>query len=1673
MASESSELSKTDPGCVTEVGRSANSVVWRNPDGTLTSRKYTNPVNYQAADGVWQPIDTRLGPNAAGVVTNRGGPFSVKFGGDASASSLVSVAAPHGTVSFQFEGAATSTSTVSPPAQATGSVGGAGSDTMTYSNVIPGVDLRYQVLGQALKEAIVLNGQLSPGQLPSFRFALTTSGLQATTAANGAIQFVDAKGTVVFTVPSGTAIDAAGATTSVSLSLVGSSDPNVSELTVSLDVGWLSDAARVFPVTIDPSLSQPEAFAVDTYIANGSNANTNFFFYSQFDYSLGEFVDNAGVLAGVTYRSLQNFDLSGVSGAYIVSADWHGYAYAVSGTTPVALTLHPINATWDPSTVTWNTQPAERLASATSGGYSGADWQSANITSWVRNYASGAWTNFGLALLGPTNGRAQLAADLTDTPNYSYVDVTYDAYPTLSNFSAGGQYNQESVHWTQPTLSATITDGDTATNLTGKFELWNAAHTTKLYSGTGSSVGSAAATQWLVPASLPAGTTYSWRVDGYDGTATSAWSAWQTLTVDQTAPNTPTGSIAGVTLNAWNTSGGSSASATFGDSSADMYGFEWGLDVANNPTTPVLWNAGISGAQVTINPTWGWHDLAVRAIDLAGNVSTSVQHFTFGWGLGGFSTPQTGATTQARVTAQVNTTTSYTGMSLQWRRADIDTWADIPAGDVTYQSTGTGIGSWPVTATPGTSSTAFPALVWNAANTVSDVDGTLQLRAGFDQSGTYTYLTDAASIPHLALNQSAFGGGFASAPVGPGSANLLTGNLALSATDVAVPAGTIARTFQSRNPSATGSAFGPGWTSNIGSGRAMFQSVVDNTNTVVITAAGGSESAFSLLTNGSYPYTYKSPNGSTDALTKVSSTRFTLSILGSLTYGFTLTSGAQFMATDATDATGSTYTTTWTVAGGITEPTQMTAPPPTGVDCATAPLTTRGCHTVTFAYASTTQSTALCGASLGDYAGQIRNVYYTAWNPAKSGGAGMSTMNVATYCYDSTGMLRAEWDPRISPALKTQYTYNTDGQVDTVTPPGTNAWHFTYAPIGSEPAGTGRVATVYRAELSPLGNATTTFVYQIPLTTAGGGAYNMDATTVGAWGQQDLPTDATAVFPPDQTPSGSPPSSYTRATVYYMDANTLPVNVAQPGGYITTAEYDNAGHVIRTLTAANRQEALAYSTTPGVQASQSRLLDTENTYDPTTGVNLVDSYGPAHMVALPDGTNRLARRHTNFGFQAAPECPTVDLVTSQSESAAPVDGTADQDARATNFAYCIGTDTSGLTLGTPLQTTVDPGSSPHLNLTTTTKYDATTGQMTARILPAHPTGGDAHETDFVYYTAGPNTPATCGGYPELATLFCHAQPAAQPGTSGLPNLATSQVTAYNMYGQPETTVDTNGTENRTAAVTYDAASRQTSQHVTGTSGAGTARPTVTTAYDTTTGQPYTTTDGTLTTSRTYDALGRLHTYQDADGNTSTYAYDLLDRLSTLNDGKGTATLTYNDVGAEARGLPTTINYGTGIGSFTATYDADGNLATQTSPGSFAATFTRDETGEITNLAYTKGTAWWPASTAQYDIHGERTSASAALEIYTYGYDTTGRLTRAMDVGLLFSCPDQRVYQFDADTNRTQLQDTVGCTGSQTTTTKISAYDGADASRRAATPTTNLVAQPLSQCPTQPPATPKR
>ncbi|MDX6601519.1 MAG: hypothetical protein QOF13_721, partial [Solirubrobacterales bacterium] len=261
-----------------------------------------------------------------------------------------------------------------------------------------------------------------------------------------------------------------------------------------------------------------------------------------------------------------------------------------------------------------------------------------------------------------------------------------------------------------------------------------------------------------------------------------------------------------------------------------------------------------------------------------------------------------------------------------------------------------------------------------------------------------------------------------------------------------------------------------------------------------------------------------------------------------------------------------------------------------------------------------------------------------------------------------------------SPNLKTKYTYEAGGQIKTITPPGQEPWTMEYGTADEEEAN-GRLMNIKRASLiaSP-SMAQMTIAYGVPLS-GSGAPYAMSGSDVAKWGQKDVPQDAAAIFSPDEVPA-SPPSSYARATVYYLDAEGQAVNTATPSGAgtsapsITTTEIGEHGEVVRELTAQNRLRALAAENT----VLRAEELETKRHYN-ADGTEMQEEWGPLHQVRIAEtGVTKSARLHTVIQYEDAKEGwnglgPNPHLPTKVTTGASIPGEGVDADQRSTEIKY--------------------------------------------------------------------------------------------------------------------------------------------------------------------------------------------------------------------------------------------------------------------------------------------------------------------------------------------------------------------------------------------------------------------
>src|SRR5262249_1732454 len=249
------------------------------------------------------------------------------------------------------------------------------------------------------------------------------------------------------------------------------------------------------------------------------------------------------------------------------------------------------------------------------------------------------------------------------------------------------------------------------------------------------------------------------------------------FTVDTTAPAAP-GSVSSA---AWPSGGwGSATSGTFSWTSpgGDTQSFLYGVDQPS-PATETT-----AATTPSLTPGDGLHTFYVRTKDKAGNLSP-VASYGFGVGAGALAQPAEGARVQGFTSLEGQAPPSQVNVTFQYRlgtRATLG-WTDAPAGDVTTA----GPSTHPSCAVAPNGPGRVHKLIWDANATVTAVgasDGPVQVQACFRDAAS---LVSCAPLHTVQFTRHAFADAAAAAQVGPGSVALLTGDYAVSATDVSMP----------------------------------------------------------------------------------------------------------------------------------------------------------------------------------------------------------------------------------------------------------------------------------------------------------------------------------------------------------------------------------------------------------------------------------------------------------------------------------------------------------------------------------------------------------------------------------------------------------------------------------------------------------------------------------------------------------------------------------------------------------------------------------------------------------------------------------------------------------------------------------------------------------------------
>jgi RHS repeat-associated protein len=279
--------------------------------------------------------------------------------------------------------------------------------------------------------------------------------------------------------------------------------------------------------------------------------------------------------------------------------------------------------------------------------------------------------------------------------------------------------------------------------------------------------------------------------------------------------------------------------------------------------------------------------------------------------------------------------------------------------------------------------------------------------------------------------------------MGPGKLDIRSGDFFLTESDISEAAAgatlSLTRSHESLRKTAEEGPLGPGWQLTFGAWRSLLR-MADGTS--VISDAKGRQVVFDEINNGYFHPVADYPGWTlryfaAEQLYKLTSPE------GGMT-SFKRPSGGPthlYMPSVVTKPDGTQSTSfTFQYVSGMARPNYVTAPLPEGTD----EEGEKGPRYLSFSYDSSTTATGSSPSAWGNYKGRLSSVALVAYDP-ESGF--LNSRSVVEYAYDASGRLRAVWDPRISPALKTTYGYDQLGHVTSVTPPGQQPWVLKYGSV--------------------------------------------------------------------------------------------------------------------------------------------------------------------------------------------------------------------------------------------------------------------------------------------------------------------------------------------------------------------------------------------------------------------------------------------------------------------------------------------------------------------------------------------------------------------------------------------------------------------------------------------------
>ncbi|MEJ7567739.1 MAG: DNRLRE domain-containing protein [Gaiellaceae bacterium] len=441
--------------------RTATTRTFKNTNGLFKTEAFAGAINFRDEQGAWQPIESELvaSTDSGYAFENKANSFKVRFKSELADGFLrFDVAGKPFTLSL--EGAARKP-------------GAKNKSRVSYSGGLAGVDLRYDVIAEGVKETLLLSNRNAPA---AYRFTLDLPAEAAVRTerltSGGWAVFMTPYPDPIFVLEAPYAQDAAGVRAPASAAqLAVTSTATQLMLDLTLDPVWIRASGRRFPIALDPTIViQPPTKAVD-FDAPCSEFDPDCLVYVRDRLWVGA-SDARGS------RAAFEFDLSAVpSGANVTSAQLGSffigecvYTAASGGACPATahqIDVHRLTSAWSegtettPTTLARNmihdTDPAKKVSATLPSG-AGSQWLYWDVKNVVAGWLAPGGANNGFLLKRATEplgasgpvlaGRTYVGTNL-ETTFRPKLEITYVGddvdLATPSTLHANGA----ELHWSR------------------------------------------------------------------------------------------------------------------------------------------------------------------------------------------------------------------------------------------------------------------------------------------------------------------------------------------------------------------------------------------------------------------------------------------------------------------------------------------------------------------------------------------------------------------------------------------------------------------------------------------------------------------------------------------------------------------------------------------------------------------------------------------------------------------------------------------------------------------------------------------------------------------------------------------------------------------------------------------------------------------------------------------------------------------------------------------------------------------------------------------------------------------------------------------------------------------------------------------------------------------------